>query len=395
MQNRANTLTVSQYSNYIKNIIAAEDMLHGVYLVGEVSGVSRSGGNLYFTLKDEYAQIACCQFNKTNAYAVQNGEKVIVFGSADFYIPWGKMSFIVVKIEPFGKGKLHEQLEKLKLTLTTEGLFLQKHKKILPQFVHDVCIVTSITGAVIEDIKSTIRRYNGYINICISDTKVQGAGAANSIIAALKLADKSQFDVIILARGGGSFEDLMPFNDENVVRTIFAMETPIISAVGHETDVTLCDFVADERALTPTAAAERVAFSEMDFKRSFALKLSRMNSIIQTKIDSDLSKVRNSIKEIYHVSKSKLDKIEVGVNHAISNIGQVVSKKVVENEFILKERRTKLQALSPYTLLQSGYFKMSDSNGKPLVGVKKLHNGERVVLYGCDGTVEAQIIKEV
>ncbi|MFI3229370.1 MAG: exodeoxyribonuclease VII large subunit [Bacillota bacterium] len=395
MQGNINHITVSQFSNYIKNILAYEDMLQGIYILGEVSGVSHSGGNVYFTLKDEGAQVACCQFKNTHTYSVKNGERVLLFGSADYYAPWGKLSFIVRKVVPYGKGVQHEMLEKLKADLAKEGLFSESHKKSIPPFPHNICVVTSISGAVIEDIKSTIRRYNGYINICISDTKVQGVGASTQICDALKLADQAGFDAIILARGGGSFEDLMAFNDESVVRTIYAMQTPTISAVGHETDFTLCDFVADERALTPTAAAERVAFSEIDLKRTFSDKLTKAQSIIQYQLDSDLNKVRGTIKEIYHHSRAQLNKFSADISRKINIVGQIVAKNYAENEAMLNEKRTKLNALNPYKLMQSGYFKLTDSKGNPLIGVKKLQNGDKITITGSDGTVEAQIIREV
>ncbi len=395
MQGNINHITVSQFSNYIKNIIACEDMLQGIYILGEVSGVSHSGGNVYFTLKDEGAQVACCQFKNTHTYSVKNGERVLLFGSADYYAPWGKLSFIVRKVVPYGKGVQHEMLEKLKADLTKKGLFLDTHKKQIPPFPHDICVVTSITGAVIEDIKSTIRRYNGYINICIADTKVQGVGASIQICEALKLADKVGFDAIILARGGGSFEDLMAFNDEEVVYTIYDMQTPVISAVGHETDFTLCDFVADERALTPTAAAERVAFSEADLKRSFSDKLIKAQSIIQYRLDSDLNRVKGTVKEIYHTSKAQLNKFSADISHTINAMGQIVTRKYAENESLLNEKRAKLNALNPYKLMQSGYFKLTDSKGNPLIGVKKLQNGDEITITGSDGTVKAQIIREV
>ena len=243
-----NYITVTELNFYLSRIIDAEELLHNMYVLGEVSGCSIHKGKLYCTLKDENAQISIVCFAVDKTYVPENGEQVLMYGTPTYYQKTGKLSFIARRIEPFGKGKLHLELELLKKRLLEEGIFNDAHKTPAPAYTKNLCVVTSLEGAVIQDIYSTIRRYNQLINICIVNVSVQGKSAESEIIKGLELADRGGFDTIILARGGGSFEDLMPFNSEGVVRAIYRMDTYVISAVGHETDVTLCDLVADNRA---------------------------------------------------------------------------------------------------------------------------------------------------
>ena len=263
-------LSVSIVNMYIHNVFVAEEMLHDIDVVGEVSGISVVRGHAYFTLKDKDAQIACNSFNCAKTYVPKNGELVIVRGSVSYYEKNGRLSLNADKIVPYGAGLIAMQLEQLKKKLSEEGIFDESHKKLIPKYCKNVCVLTSTTGAVIRDIITTVRRYNNVIDINVYGVQVQGESSAESVRKALEITDKLGFDVIIIARGGGSAEDLMPFNDEKLVWSIYAAETPIISAVGHETDFTLCDFVADARAATPTAAAELIAFDVSEIKKNLS-----------------------------------------------------------------------------------------------------------------------------
>ena len=257
--NLRNAISVTEINLTIKACMDSP-IFKGLFVFGEVSGFKFSGPHAYFTLKDKDSQISCVCFNAKRTYSPKDGEGVIVKGSIDYYVKGGRLSLQVTDIEPAGMGALALEFEKLKAKLASEGLFDEAHKKPIPQYVKNVLVVTSKTGAVIRDIVTTVRRKNPIINIVVRDVRVQGEGAGHEIAKILPLVDELGYDVIIIARGGGSLEDLAPFYDEELVRAVYAMNTPVVSAIGHETDFSLCDFVADARAATPTAAGELVAF---------------------------------------------------------------------------------------------------------------------------------------
>ena len=229
--NERQLVTVTEFCTVIKRIFQAEEMLKNIAIVGEISGFRASGAHSYFSLKDSGAILPCSCFNYKKTYVPKEGEKVIVIGSPDYYVQGGRFSFIVSQIEPQGIGLLYQKIEELKKKLADEGIFDAAHKKPIPKFPKNVIVVTSKSGAVIRDICRTIRKYNDNIDIVVKDVKVQGEFAAREITSALYAVDKLGYDCCILARGGGSLEDLMPFYDEKVVRAVYDMKTPIISAI--------------------------------------------------------------------------------------------------------------------------------------------------------------------
>lgn len=386
-----NYITVSELNFYLNRIIDAEELLHDMYLMGEVSGISYNKGNMYCTLKDEGAQIGVCCFGYERTYMPEQGEKVIMFGSPDYYTKTGRMSFVARRIEPFGKGRLHAELEELKKKLAEEGLFSDTHKKPAPRFAPNICVVTSINGAVIKDIYSTVRRYNKLINIAVIDVPVQGKHAVKEICDGLKLADKGGFDVVILARGGGSFEDLMPFNSEEVARTIYDMDTYVISAVGHETDYTIADFVADSRALTPTAAAEAVAFDTARLIRDVKDELRVASKRLELRIASDKARSIGLIRSIMYTVGEELNKITARIDDLVRRAGNAEEKRFVDKEKATDILIHKLAALNPANLLKSGYFR-AESDGRPVTGVSGLKVGSDIKLIASDGSAEAKII---
>ena len=253
------TVTVGELNATVKACIGAP-LFQGLEVFGEVSGASEKAGHLYFTLKDETAAISCICFGVARTYRPRSGESVVLRGRLDYYEKNGKLSFIANTILPVGEGALALKFERLKKQLEAEGLFDPAHKKPIPEYASEVLVLTSRSGAVIRDIVTTVRRKNPVIDITLRDVRVQGEGAAHELVRALERVDKLGYDVIIIARGGGSLEDLAPFYDEELVRAVYAMRTPVVSAIGHETDFSLLDLVADARAATPTAAAELVAY---------------------------------------------------------------------------------------------------------------------------------------
>jgi exodeoxyribonuclease VII large subunit len=358
---KQNFITVSQFNALIADIICCEELLKNCLVQGEVSGAMVKDNNLYFTLKDAKAALSVCCFGVAGCYIPKNGEKVLVQGSPDYYQKTGRLSLIAYNIEPLGAGKLHLQLEALKQKLKDEGLFSAEFKKEIPKFAKTVGVVTSAKGAVIQDIISTIRCVNKLIDITVLDVKVQGLNAVQSICCGLQNADMLGLDVVILARGGGSFEELMPFNDEQVARTIFEMHTPIISAIGHETDVSISDFVADARAITPTAAAEIVAYNTSEIKKGVIFKTNRCKNALFNKVANYKNKIQTLLNRGFVSIENKSERL-----------------------------LNKLPILNPAELLKKGYFKVMKGD-KNINSIKNLSIGDEFTLYGADGKLKAKV----
>ncbi|MDE6472419.1 MAG: exodeoxyribonuclease VII large subunit [Clostridia bacterium] len=385
-----NILNVTTLNNYINSIFRAEELLHDISVAGEISGFKITKGHAYFTLKDENCQIACNCFNCAKTYIPKDGESVILKGSVDYYSKGGRLNFNVDSITSIGKGLLAYKLELLKVKLAKEGLFDTAYKKAIPPYPTDVCVITSASGAVINDIKKTVRRKNDIINIYVKDVKVQGLDAHKDIIKALEVVDEMNFDVIIIARGGGSAEDLMPFNEEELVRAIFRCKTPIISAVGHESDVTLCDEVADYRSATPTAAAEKIAYDTQELKEHILYCGKRMKSTLLNDIAlkaKDLNGKVNSIK-----SQVKLNYIQNAniINSYIQNLKIQIDKTISKSEGKYTSVLSRLTADNPLGILQKGYWYVS-KDGQAVLSAKFLQQGDTVSLKTHDGQLNATI----
>ena len=388
-----NVLSVTVLNGYIKGVFAAEEMLHDISVCGEVSGFGLRGTNAFFDLKDETSKIACSCFGMKNIYIPKNGESVIVFGSVDYWHKMGKLSFVVRSIKPLGEGALAIKLEMLKKRLREEGYFDDAHKRPIPKYPKRVCVLTSLSGAVRRDIVTTMRARNTYTDIDLADVPVQGTQAAAKICDVLALADKQGYDVIVIARGGGSMEELMPFNDEGLVEAIYAAKTPVISAVGHETDYTLCDMVADERAPTPTAAGQMLAFDANELmayiddtiyscKRYLEDKISRMRS------DLHQLCMRMSSRSGGRIASAKSDILGISSSMAYSIKALLAKRKSdVEAQVI------KLNMLNPENMLKRGYFIIHNKDGE-VNRISRLSAGEEITLTGADGRASA-VVREV
>lgn len=388
-----NIINVTTLNTVINAIFRAEEHLHDIQVAGEISGYKIFKGHAYFILKDEKCQINCTCFYCAKTYQPKDGESVIVRGSVDYYAAGGKLNFNVDSIKAIGQGLLALKLEMLKNKLRQEGLFDTEHKKEIPPYPSNVCVVTSFNGAVIKDIKRTIRRKNDLINIYIKDVKVQGKDAHKDIIDALSKVDKMGFDVIIIARGGGSYEELMPFNEEELVRAIYACKTPIISAVGHESDVTLCDDVADYRAATPTAAAEYIAYDTQELKDYISYCGTRIKNLLDKHIQNSEKELKNKISLLVSQMKLSYAKHE----HKIETIKSAIQSSM-QNIYTYYQHRlatvmTKLEADNPLNVLKKGYWYVSKNN-KAVTSVKQLKVGENIGLTVSDGQISA-IITEV
>ncbi|MDR0855666.1 MAG: exodeoxyribonuclease VII large subunit, partial [Christensenellaceae bacterium] len=281
--------------------------------------------------------------------------------------------------------------EELKQTLRAEGIFAEEHKKTLPKYALNIALVTGKEGSVLQDMYSTFRRYNDCQQLTVIPTRVQGVTAENDIVNALLKADKGGFDAVILARGGGSFEDLMPFNSEKVARTLYAMRTPVVSAIGHETDNPISDYAADLRALTPTAAAELLAFNADELREAIFSLLEFCKDNSKEKLDEISSQIAASLNTVFHITKSKLDKKDYELSSKLSAIREKTRNKVTAAEHKIQLLCEKVSALNPMSVLQRGFFAVK-KNGKDITGVAALKTGDEINIVARDGE-KAAIIK--
>lgn len=387
-----NYITVSELNFYLNRIIDAEELLHDIFLVGEVSGGVMNKGNFYCTLKDEAAAIQVCRFGAEKNYVPENGERVLMTGSPDYYQKSGRMSFIAKHIEPFGRGRMHMELEALKKKLSDEGYFSDSHKIPMPEFVFELGVVTSLTGAVIRDIQSTIRRYNPVMNITVVDTQVQGKDAVKDIVSSLKLADNAGFDAVILARGGGSNEDLMPFNSEEVVKALYDMDTFVISAVGHETDYTLADFAADMRCLTPTAAAEAVATDINALIGDILSDLTLAGRKIEGSLNLSERETVATVNKVTYTAKERLTDSYMMTKELLVRAEKATSALLSGKELIAEGIINKLSALNPAKLLKSGYMRAEKGN-IPVIAAEDVSQGDKLRLFASFGTLDVTVDK--
>ena len=382
-------LNITQLNSIIKRIIDSEEFLQSISVYGEVSNFKISAGNAYFDIKEDGASLACIKFGADNL-DIHNGDMVLLTGRLNYYIKTGKLSFIASIIEPYGLGELYKQYLLLKEKLTAEGLFDEQYKKELPRFANKVGVVTSETGAVIRDIVHVARKKNPYTDIIVYPARVQGVGAENEIIAGIKYFENTDVDVVILARGGGSFEDLAPFNTESLVRTIFSAKKPIISAVGHETDFSLSDFASDMRAPTPSVAGELAFFDfnlaqeNIEYLKTRIVELG-MN-MIETKanlVESLADDVKNNIQFLLSAKQNALDLLAnnvVSSGELTTNIHRSNLDKLVLN----------IEKSNPMTILKNGYS-IVEKEGNKITSAKQTKVGDKIKIFMHDGKFDATI----
>ena len=386
----SNAISVTELNATIKACMDAP-VFHGLEVFGEVSGGRQSGAHFYFTLKDKTAQIACVKFGAAGSYIPKDGESVILRGGMNFWTPGGRLTFSATTITPAGKGLLALEFERMRAKLEAEGLFAPEHKTAIPKYPSKVLVVTSKTGAVIRDIVTTIRRKNPVIDIVVRDVRVQGEGAAHEIAKVLAVVDKLGYDVMIIARGGGSLEDLAPFFDEELVRAVYALETPVVSAVGHETDVSLVDMAADARAATPTAAAELVAYDYyalVDAVKTFAERMKRSALAGFMRKSSRAGLAGAALGRRITQFRAMREKRVYDLAARLKALSESVFK---DAEAKLAKLSGMLDALSPLKVLARGYFNVQAA-GKSVTCVRSLRVGDRVTARGGDGTFEAEVI---
>ena len=389
--------TVTQVNAYIKNMFTQDFLLRSITVKGEISNCRyHSSGHIYFTMKDSGGAISCVMFRGDRdrgglKFQMKEGQQVKVSGTVDVYERDGKYQLYARNIELDGEGALFEKYEELKKRLAESGMFADEYKQPIPTYIKTLGVVTASTGAAVRDIINVATRRNPHIQIILYPAIVQGDQAAESIVRGIETLSEMQTDVIIVGRGGGSIEDLWAFNEEIVAEAIFNCPVPIISAVGHETDTTIADYVADRRAPTPSAAAEIAVFEYKRFVQdledySYTLQKS-MNRVIGT-LKLKEAKYADSLRHLSPMGRIKekllrMDKLQDAIQ-------TLMDRKIMEarNRFMVDAQ--KLKGLSPLERLMGGYSYTADETGKNIRSIKQVKKGDELSIYVTDGVIKAE-----
>jgi len=389
-------ITVTELNKYMKDKIEMDTFLNEVYVKGEISNFKHHySGHLYFTLKDENSLIKCVMFKGYSdrlKFSPKDGTKVVVFGSVSVYERDGVYQIYVKAMKEDGIGDLYEAYEKLKQQLEKEGLFDKSHKQKIPFMPKVIGVLTSSTGAVIRDIINVSTRRNPNVNIRLLPVPVQGEGAGEKIAKAIKIMnDKKLCDVMIIGRGGGSLEDLWPFNEEVVARAIYDSKIPIISSVGHETDFTIADFVADLRAPTPSAAAELAVTDVSDLQATIYTYRNRLKQSLLKKTQVMRLRYEKSMNSrVFKDPLAKFSEKYMYIESLNKKMESVVTKKFKDSKMECIKLITKLDTLSPLKTLTRGYC-ITESNGKLVKSSKDLKKGDIIDLRYHDGSKSALV----
>ena len=392
-----NPITVTDLNKYIKNKIDGDEMLNNVLVKGEISNFKNHyTGHMYFTLKDESSLIKCVMFKSYTthlSFMPKDGMKVMVLGSVAVFERDGVYQIYAKAMKEDGLGSLYTAYEELKKKLEQEGLFEEAHKKKIPFMPKTIGVLTSNTGAVIRDIINVSTRRNPGVHIRLYPVPVQGPGAAEKIAEGIKFMNENKLaDVLIIGRGGGSLEDLWPFNEEIVARAIYDSELPIISAVGHETDFTIADFVADLRAPTPSAAAELAVANIDDVRETLKLYNNRYKVALKKKIElMRLSYEKCMARPAYKNPTQKINEQYMVIDMKVKALQNNMMLKLKEGKTSFVKETAKLDSLSPLKTLTRGYSIVTEQDGKIIKSVNDLNSGEKVNLRLSDGQKTATI----
>ena len=390
--------TVGELTRYIKNLLESNEKLNNIFVRGEISNLSTpSSGHIYFDLKDEESKIRCALFRRSLEnlkFKLEHGLKVIVIGNIDVYEPYGYYSVVVDEIQPDGLGALNLAFIQLKNKLEKEGLFSKEHKKLLPKFPKIIAVITSPTGAVIQDIKNVLSRRYPLVKILIIPTPVQGKEATNFIVESIKTANKTpNIDLIILARGGGSLEDLWCFNEEIVARTIFDSKIPIISAIGHETDYTIADFVADRRAETPSVAAEIAVPDIKEIKYNLNNLLRKSSRLIKNVLEKNKIPLKQTLsRPVFKRPYDKINSYSIKIDDLSSSLSKSFKRYIENSKKGLEKVHIKLDTLNPKSVLKRGYSIVIKDN-KTVKDSKNLNVEDDINIILYKGKIDAKIKK--
>ena len=388
--------SVGQVNAYIKNMFAQDFLLHNICVKGEVSNCKyHTSGQIYFTIKDEKAAMSAIMFSGSRSgldFQMQKGDKVLVTGSIEVYERDGAYQIYARKIEKDGEGSLFLRFEALKRELSEMGMFADEYKKPIPKYVLSLGIVTSSTGAALQDIRNIAARRNPYAQLVLYSALVQGDGAAESIVKGIRALDGLGLDAIIVGRGGGSIEDLWAFNEEIVARAIFDCQTPVISAVGHETDTTIADYAADLRAPTPSAAAELALFQFSDLMEEIRQKKRELDSSMAWKLEA--AKNRCHHLERLLQSKNPRNQIHQGRQYALlleEKLERAMKEKLKQMRHRLELLAGRLDGASPAKKLGGGMAYLLAEDGTRIFGAMDVSVGALIRARLKDGTVTARV----
>ncbi len=392
----ASVYSVGQVNAYIKHMFEQDFALNNIYIKGEISNCKyHTSGHIYFTLKDAGAVLACVMFagnRKGLNFKLEEGLKVTAFGSVNVYERDGKYQLYVREIKQDGQGDLYRKFEELKAELLEMGMFDASYKKPIPKYATKVGIVTAKTGAAIQDIINITMRRNTHTQLYLYPAIVQGSEAAPSIVKGIKTLDEMELDVIIVGRGGGSLEDLWAFNEEMVARAIFNCNTPIISAVGHETDTTIADFVSDLRAPTPSAAAELAVFDYEAFLMELQGYEDMFKRIMRVKINRMRDRLERYELRVNHASPfNKIAMKRQEIDEICTKLQDRLTRKIERKRHELEVAAGRLYGLSPLNKIGKGYGYMETDDKKPLVSVNQLKVEDVIHISIPDGVVDARV----
>ncbi len=388
--------SVGQVNRYVKNMFAQDFFLRKIYVKGEVSNCKyHTSGHIYFSLKDETGVLTCVMFagqRRGLSFRMKDGDRVVVGGTVDVYERDGKYQLYAREISLEGAGALYERFLALKQELEDMGMFASEYKQPIPRFIKRLGVVTAPTGAAVQDIRNISHRRNPYLQVILYPALVQGEGAAQSIARGIRMLDQAGVDVIIVGRGGGSIEDLWAFNEELVARAIFECRTPVISAVGHETDFTIADFVADLRAPTPSAAAELAVDDYRSVVETLASSDERLRRAMRTKLDLLRGRLSQyQVKMQYLSPENRLRENLLRLADLEERIRGGMERRVEENRHRLGIYLERFSGLSPLRKLNQGYSYVADSEGRTLFSVDQVKQGDRITVAVTDGTLEATV----
>ena len=391
-----NIFSVGQINRYVKNMFTQDFILQKIYVKGEVSNCKyHTSGHIYFSLKDETGVLSCVMFaghRRGLAFRMKDGDRVVVGGAVDVYERDGRYQLYAKEISLEGAGALYERFLALKTELEEMGMFAQEYKQPIPAFIHRLGVVTAPTGAAVQDIRNISLRRDPYLQIILYPALVQGEGAADSIVRGIHMLDQAEVDVIIVGRGGGSIEDLWAFNEEKVARAIFECRTPIISAVGHETDFTIADFVADLRAPTPSAAAELAVADFRQILQNIAGLRDRMQKAMQRMAELGPAQLMQYQMRFQYLNpEAKLRDNRQRLADLDELLRRAMKNRIAEERHMLGIYLERYRGLSPLYKLNQGYSFVSDREGNGIISTKQVHSGDLLEISVTDGVIEAEV----
>lgn len=391
-----NVYTVKQVNLYIKNMFTQDFMLNRIYVKGEVSNLKyHTSGHIYFSLKDESGTIACVMFAGSRSglsFRMEEGQQIIVLGAVDVYARDGKYQLYARKIVRDGVGLLYERFELLKKELQEMGMFAPEYKQKIPKYIRRLGVVTAPTGAAVRDIINITKRRNPFVQIILYPALVQGEGASESIVKGIHALEAEKVDVMIVGRGGGSMEDLWAFNEEAVARAVFDCSVPVISAVGHETDTTIIDFVADLRAPTPSAAAELAVYDFMEMKKNLKLREERLLHFMQLILERKRQKLEQySLRMRAYHPQQRLNEQRQFAADAENRLRREMMRRLEQEKYRLGLMAERLKGLSPLEKLSQGYAYVENSSGANVRTVSNVKQGEQITVYVTDGRIRAEV----